>query len=303
LTRDRAEISTALGVEEPWNQKENRTMGKKNDVPVKEKYRLWWEYFKRSGLYNRLGEKFLSFIAAKEESAMIEWAREERRNNKNIPISIFLLFRELMGGKSIDEWWETNYELTKPRNPKVVDISKNMEEFQDFYFKFSSRDYIPNTGVGKSFFDAKGEERPTLDKGNILLQPLRGDLTINISGLRFWKNKQLEKEIRKLIRSRKEETKSRLGLSGKFRYDKVSKYLEVYDKVESLKKKKLSWEKITREFYPGVVKRLDDENLSVKAYDRILKRISSHERRLKMEYAKAKKIMSNTEKSQFPGKY
>jgi hypothetical protein len=87
------------------------------------------------------------------------------------------------------------------------------------------------------------------------------------------------------------------------RYKEVRHYLEVFDQVNSLKKNKLSWEKIVAAFYPQLVKRSNDENLTREGYDRIQRRISSHQRRLKMEYAKAKKIISNAEKGQFPGKY
>jgi hypothetical protein len=129
-----------------------------------------------------------------------------------------------------------------------------------------------------------------------------GDLVINIRGLDFWETADLEKEIRKIIRKRKSAI-DKIKITEGMQYDVVKRYLGVYDRITSLKEKKLSWEKITREFYAPLAKRYEENNISLKSATSIINRLENHERRLKMEYAKAKQIIENAEKGQFPGKY
>lgn len=283
-------------------------MGKMNDVSLKQKYLLWWEYFSRSGLYDRLYEKTISFFSETEEEKWEEWfdaVFEEKRKYKTISPFSFILFQELMEGESIDEWWENNYELSKQRNRKVLDVTEKAEGFRNLFCS-SSIKRLPNDTEGKvTYIDTYGKEK-TYDLrefGKMLAKPISGDLIIHISGLFFWKYKELEKEIKKIIKNRERELKPRFGLSGKLQYSKLVHYLDVYDRVELFKGKHFTWKKITKDFYPGLAKRLKDKDLPFKEGDRILNKLENHERLLKMEYAKAKRIIANTERGIFPGRY
>ena len=46
---------------------------KEKGIKLKEKYRLWWEYFMRSGLYKRLEEKARNYFLEGWEKGWEKW--------------------------------------------------------------------------------------------------------------------------------------------------------------------------------------------------------------------------------------
>jgi len=274
-------------------------MGKKDDVPLKEKYRLFWEYLKRSGDFKRI-EAGLNKPSKERDPNFMAELRSQKRG--------YVFFRQLFWLQpSFEEWWDKEFLWSgEPFVPKYVkDTTDKVKEFGE-YFRDLQNDKVDSIYISK-YFDTDSDFPPAdkFDVGIVILNHLYSDLNISIKRLDLWSRAELEKEIRKIISIRKRlQSKRGYGyLTEKMRYKQVKRYLDVYDRISALKEKKISWEEITKVFYPNTAKKLEDDNLSPKEYDRNLKKLENHQRRLKMEYSKAKKIILNAEKGQFPGKY
>lgn len=301
----------------------------RKDVPVKEKYRLWMGYLKRSEKY----EKFCEYLREKEKDRDILEIMEDPSHETNTPIKdlcfklddqkyfeetqqklkdneamnilhlcrVFGCWGDIFNKNfNFDHWCRFHFYLLT----NVYDLSPEMRKLKKYH------KYLANGKTPKQKWledDAPLWATDIREWISQELDPGEDGCLINIVGISQWNIDDILKEVKKIVIKRHKENSSRANLmyvTERFWFDQVRKYLEVYNKVESLKSKKLSWEKITKEFYPRLAKRLEEKDLAFKVEGaRILNRFDNHERRLKMEYAKAKQIIENVEKGQFPGKY
>jgi hypothetical protein len=269
-------------------------MGKKNDVPLKEKYRLWWEYLKRSEKYKVFSN---SPIKKAEKS---EWLQLMALNGVwgNIhkePFEKWWNFRQeeikaIRGGISLlnKEDLKTHLEVALACIPKKKS-SPTIKEFIDFAAKF-------------------------LIKSNKKIFLLEGFLGFRKVGVDTF-IKDFEGIIKKIIaddklfaRSKKSDGNAKginlsLLLTQPLRFDEVKRFLAVYDRVKKLQSEKKTWDQIFDEFHPDITKKLLDETLSRPEYEKQLRRKESCLRILKRDCAYANKIIKNVERSIFPGKY
>ncbi len=268
-------------------------MGKMNDIPLKEKYRLWWEYLQR-------GDNFKRFEAGmnnpnKEQRQKIAWEIWTKYQFS------YWFFNELLWlHPSFDEWWNNEFKEREKRSKKVEEVTPSVARLKKYF------EDLRNNSINPEWLAVEADiQTDEVGLGEWLLLDLRGDLLIRIDGIHLWDFSDLENEIKKIIKEKlKELGPTSSAPTKKMRYEQVKRYLEIYDRITSLKEKEFTWEKITKEFYPKLTKRYEEKDIAFKPEGlRIRNRLESHERRLKMEYAKAKKIISNAEKGQFPGKY
>jgi hypothetical protein len=102
-----------------WSRKETREMGKRNDVPLKEKYRLWWEYLRRD---DELKEWF-------------EWLEEYHSKRKATEIVARTPDKawEECGDKHLNNFWR-----------KIPKKFKTRDKFLGITFKYEIDDHFGN---------------------------------------------------------------------------------------------------------------------------------------------------------------
>lgn len=79
----------------------------------------------------------------------------------------------------------------------------------------------------------------------------------------------------------------------------LERYLEVYDLRNGGKK----WPAILNKFYPRITGKLSNKNIPYEEGMKLLRKKDACERSLKRDYQKARKIITNLEQGNFPGKY
>ena len=85
-------------------------------------------------------------------------------------------------------------------------------------------------------------------------------------------------------------------------FKEVKHYLKVFD-LWNQKNPKMKWEDIFDKFHPTIGKELLNPSLSENQFDDLEKKKDSLMRQLKRDCECAKKIIKNTERGVFPGKY
>jgi hypothetical protein len=183
-------------------------MPKGNDVPQKEKYRLWWEYLKRSKHFERISaelKKITSKITSSEkfrnQTGFLgfnlpkpPWSRSrdpkilsENRSKKRG----YLLFRELFWlYSSFDEWWDNVF---LNRKIKVENITSNVARLKE-YFGDLAADRVDSIYIEKYFGNDPDFSWDKFDIGFILFQPFNSDLIISIDRIDLWNKADLDKK-------------------------------------------------------------------------------------------------------------
>ena len=202
-------------------------------------------------------------------------------------------------------------------------MKKSFDEFCDEYGAFFDPSSIGEDNLVSEFitfidiwFDQLLENykdgwgrKPTVEEIRYdLKMRMRTHLIYFIHDSPFLSIEKLGKLVMKRIRWKRQDPEYQARRSNLYPlkpvFDEVKRYLQVYDQVEDFKKRGGNWEGVFVHFHPEITKKLSEfETLSVKEYDKQLRRKESCLRILKRDYAYAKKIISNVEKGIFPGNY
>jgi len=244
-------------------------MPRKNTPPRKEIYRLWWEYLKRSENYKRLCDFRRTGRNRKEASKLEE----------SFPEELVFFFGDIHK-KSFDEWWD-EWESGVGKNTVEYWSYPDEEDIDDFVAEWER---LSKTGKARSlkhemrfFFLDWEPSRKYLELMITLGDPA------NIDDLLAQIKAMVEKQRKELMQSDEfgEFFPPRLYPTPPIRFDELKRYLTVYDLRKSQKK----WKEVAKIVYPK-----GDWSQSL-------------ERSLLMDLVKAKKVISNIEGGEFPGKY
>lgn len=256
-------------------------------MQVKEIYRLWWEYLKRSKDYKEL----------------CEWARKAMKNSELLcpekfrnddngaahPLVWTFMHFEDVHKESFREWWEDGEKLNlenakiAPADREIVEYSEligcDIENFINSFKRKMGRE--PTLREFKDFFISRGK---TWRDEIYLVIKVTGETTETIV-----------KEVRKVVSERKKEVCVReieLGLRksdhkpcSTVRPDELKRYLDAYD----LKKQGLK----IKEIAERIGTKAQRENSDSADVLRVIR----------SDIQKAKKIIKNVERGYFPGKY
>ena len=244
-------------------------MPRKNITTRKETYRLWWEYLRRSEKYRRLCE--LNRTGKNR--------KEARKLEEDFPEDVLFFFGDIHSG-SFDDWWSETEKVIEKNSVEdylpifAEDVAAFVEEWDKLVKPGKPRSLEKEI---KYFFEHKWLSRKFL-----FLMITLGD-PANIDDLLAQIKDILEKQRKELMKSDEfgEFFPPRLYPTQPIRIDELKRYLEVYD----LRKDKKKWTEVAKIVYP---KR--DWNGSL-------------ERSLLMDLVKAKRVISNVEEGEFPGKY
>lgn len=249
----------------------------------RERFRLWWEYLKRSKNYIL----FRKYRARRRKNPEVEWPKELEDYNLMLLGQVANLFGDIEK-KDFDHWWERyeaspaseyiGYESNELLKEIITPKIKDFNEVSRFNLSKCAISYELQMGKKPTlnqFIDYYSQRPEDFTRtGEIVL-------SVNVVGNTLEKLTEKFKEIVSLEKKKKEvkvlesnKKKSRL------RIDELERYLKVFD----LKEEGLKWKEIVKIFDPSLP--FDDVRRS-----------------FLQDYSNAKKIIKNAEQFDFPGSY
>jgi hypothetical protein len=279
-------------------------MGKKNNTPVKEIYRLWWEYWKRTNQYNQTMafikkqritdpksfEDSLRSILMKKFS-QLDFSHKGDITDKLLRDGIFTFMFELCvydrQGICFEDAWEKKG--TKPRFYRLDNkwVVTDYLEWYEMDFDSILREFRAQNERNPSY-----EEFKESFKRRLMSYGERFVFSVHETDL--FSIQRIGKEFIQLLRKKRNDPeflkeKNRPWLEGFFaflpekaRYKDLKRYLQIYKLHEEEGKK---YREIAGFVYP---KKQFEEDLRVV---------------LVKEKKKAKRIINNVERGIFPGEY
>lgn len=243
----------------------------------KEYYRLWWEYLRRSPDYQEFCEWYQESLK-KSETLIPEKFEKGKAEIKN---SALIRYYDFIAadchGLSFDDLWK--------HKKKRIEFSKNWEKDRliQNYSKFAEKDF--NTFI--NYFKKFHGREPTMNEFKKIYYKDHIDSQLLIIDPRFYEPKEIIQELSKISKEIIRNYRSRM-----VRIDGLKRYLQVYDlwkQTDENGKRKFTLKEI--------IKRVGDKSQKEKADD------ANVQRAFRADLAKAKKIIKNTERGIFPGKY
>ncbi|MEN6318647.1 MAG: hypothetical protein ABFD82_07825 [Syntrophaceae bacterium] len=265
-------------------------------MKTKEYYSLWWKYLKRSEAYKEfcliadqknIHKDFIPTATQKKitnhytGSVKIDFENKYKVNMSNF-IIIFKTWGDVH--KNIfDEWWKQKGESEfREPNIDIIDIRKDTKlqtKISEFCINcchkyrakkdYSQHDFLEIITAFRNFLSNSDNQKYLFFKVNILSDMNSDDIAREITKLRT-------------------EQKSKTG--GKFPYERLrselDNYLMVYD-LKVFEKKKMA----------DIIKEIGTKSEIDKCND------ADTLRQYRRYFRKAKAIIRNVEKNQFPGKY
>jgi len=239
----------------------------------KETYRLWWKYLQRSSIY----KNFCDWIRQKGFSFFVAFKKAPKRfrtpGGSFHPALLNFAFFGDIHRKPFDKWWEGILEKNQKDTGTVVEytrerIAKEMTDCLEYHKRQRRR--IPTLEEFMSDF--------------FLWMTAFNDTTLFLKvAVTYEDEKVLGEKIAKIIRQKKRNPHAMKEQSSFKKYvkpttlkrnEELSRYLDVYDQIE--------------------------DGMSTQA---ITGKYRADPRQIRLWHTKAKNIIQNVERGDFPGKY
>ena len=226
------------------------------EITEKEKYELWWEYLLES-------KKFLSYCKFKRKNR-----NESEKKRPSIGMIMTYDFFGDIFENSFDEWW---------KNKKEKDLGIGTMEYsrQQAQHEFNS--------TVRRFVESHGRE-PSLDEfRDVFIEHLfdyfPASFMIRVYFHPTKSIKDLNDQFKKIVAEKRKQPniqnwetelkKGWLPIVGRFRYDELKRYLEVY----RLKKSGMKIDEILEKMDPHVTRNREDFYQDIRHANTILKNV------------------------------
>lgn len=283
-----------------------KAIEKKDTKDRKKIYKLWWEYLRRSDGYKAHCEKYPDAVKNTELFGIYSINSSHLREFPKDDVIIDPDYDEFCEEKkkwkhasyfcnvhkgSFEVWWKKFAQLPD-EEPTIEELSTHIDGMVKNAYFSTVKKSIKSMDKDSIYWAFMKKYRKIGYKAlhEIIEQPDLPYIYLRINADAFTIDDI--KEIKRIIRRKKEDFIKRRDGSffmhktyfkevGRIRYDELQRYLKIYD----LKKTGMKWPDIFKKTYPN------------KEWNEL------NRRSIRTEYEKARKIVKNVEKGDFPGKY
>lgn len=245
----------------------------------KEYFRLWWEYFIRSGIIDEM--KHRGYDPTNEDSYYFQYQENEALS------STFLIFKTLIesdGKMSFADWWEQNRNEIDPVIPVRDGYDALLNYEKNFYWVL--RDIYWDKDPKKLYITNFVKNLKIRNKTKLLVEiDLRTDPSID----------SINREVKRLVLKKRDEIDHALT----FRFqsgtgpNQLQRYLDVYDLYNKLNPDARPGDRAKNGTWPTIVKR-------IKYY--LNHHTEDKKNAANKDHKKAIKVIENVRNGEFPGK-